>query len=468
MADPNRLPAPSPEHRRIAAERFEHARRAVTSENYDYAVQLLLTCCKLDPGNLIYRQELRRNQKAKHKNKLRGGFFAFLTTRKPKAKMKLAKQRRDYLHVLEYGEQVLARNPWDIGTQLDMAAAADALGVLDSAIFILTQARDDKFAKDATLNRALARLLEKRGNFTEAIKLWELVRQAVPGDAEAQHKAKDLAASETIKRGKYEKAVKNDASVVQMALEAQAAAVTDRVGREVDTLKARIEADPTQSGPYLQLAALHRRQGRTEKALEVLQQGLGPTGRDFQIQVEIAELELEPFRNNLVLTDEKLKDEPDDDELRKVRVRLLKEINAREMELLRLKSDRQPSDLSLRLDLGVRLLRAGRTEEAIGELQQVRKDPRHLGKAAMYLGFCFKNRNNWRLAERNFREAIKNLPESEDASRKEVMFQLATGSADAGDLAQAVELGHELANQDYLYRDIGRLLDEWQAKLQKA
>jgi len=86
----------------------------------------------------------------------------------------------------------------------------------------------------------------------------------------------------------------------------------------------------------------------------------------------------------------------------------------------------------------------------------------------MYLGFCFKSKNNWRLAERNFHEAIKNLPPAEDASRKEVMFQLATGSADAGDLAAAVDLGHELANQDYLYRDIGRLLDEWQTKLQKA
>jgi hypothetical protein len=153
MADSSRLPSPSPEHRRIAAERFEHARRAVTSGNHDYAVQLLLICCKLDPANLIYRQELRRNQKAKHKNKLRGGFFAFLTTRKPKAKMKLAKRSRDYVRVLEQGEQVLTRNPWDAGAQLDMAAAAEALGLLDVAIFILTQARE-KDAKDVTLNRA--------------------------------------------------------------------------------------------------------------------------------------------------------------------------------------------------------------------------------------------------------------------------------------------------------------------------
>src|SRR3954468_2665170 len=123
MADPTRAPSPSPEHRRIAAERFEHARRAVTTGNHDYAVQLLLTCCKLDPANLIYRQELRRTQKARHNNNLRGSFFSFLTTAKPKAKLKAAKRSRDYLRVLEHGEQVLTRNPWDLGTQMDMAAA---------------------------------------------------------------------------------------------------------------------------------------------------------------------------------------------------------------------------------------------------------------------------------------------------------------------------------------------------------
>jgi tetratricopeptide (TPR) repeat protein len=467
MADSNRLPAPSPEHRRIAAERFEHARRAVTSGNHDYAVQLLLTCCKLDPANLIYRQELRKQQKAKHKNNMRGGFFAFLTTRKPKAKLKWAKRGRDYNRVLEHGEQVLARNPWDTGAQLDMAGAADALGLIDVAIFILTQARE-KDHKDVTVNRALARLLEKRGNFTEAIKIWEQVRQKVPSDAEAGHKAKDLAASETIQRGKYEKAIKSESPVVKTVLEAQAAAVIDKAERELDALKAKIDAEPTQPGAYMQLSALHRKQNRPEKAAEVLQKGLAATGRDFQIQVELSELELEPFRKNLALTDAQLKEEPEDEELRKVRVRLLKEINTRELELLRLKSDRQPGDLNLRMDLGVRLLRAGQTDEAIGELQQVRKDPRLLGKAAMYLGFCFKAKNNWRLAERNFQEAIKNLPAGEDASRKEVMFQLATGSAEAGDLSAAVDVGHELANQDYLYRDIGRLLDEWQTKLQKA
>src|SRR5947209_14959314 len=140
MADP-RVPTPTAEHRRIAAERFERARQVITTGNFDYGIQLLLTCCKIDPANLVYRQELRRTQKAKHKNNLRGGMFAFLTTASPKTKLKAAKRSRDYLKALEYGEQVLTRNPWDLGTQMDMAEAADALGMLDVAIFTLDQAR---------------------------------------------------------------------------------------------------------------------------------------------------------------------------------------------------------------------------------------------------------------------------------------------------------------------------------------
>ena len=50
----------------------------------------------------------------------------------------------------------------------------------------------------------------------------------------------------------------------------------------------------------------------------------------------------------------------------------------------------------------------------------------------------------------------------------QLLFQLARGCADAGDLARAVELGMELANRDFGYKDIGQLLDDWQARAPKA
>src|SRR6476620_9799748 len=182
-------PTPTADQRRIAQESFNKAREAIAGDQLDYAITLLLTSCRLDPGNYLFRQTLRKAQTDKFGNNLRGSRFAFLTTPRWKGRMKSARRGRDYLKVLEHGEQVLCRNPWDMGTQLDMAEAFDALGLGDLAVFSLDQARQ-KYPRDATLNRALARLFEKRGDFQKAIALWQLVKAVHPTDVEAQHKAK--------------------------------------------------------------------------------------------------------------------------------------------------------------------------------------------------------------------------------------------------------------------------------------
>src|ERR1700730_16657469 len=155
-ANATSLSAPSPEHRRVAAGQFEHANQVIASrKNYGYGIHLLLSCAKLDPGNLIYRQALRRTQKAKYNNNLRGSLLAWLTAWPAKARVKAALQAEDYLKVLEFGEQALCRGAWDVGTQMDMAEAADSLGLLDTAIWILEQARQ-KAAQDPSVNGALA------------------------------------------------------------------------------------------------------------------------------------------------------------------------------------------------------------------------------------------------------------------------------------------------------------------------
>lgn len=462
----NRLPPPSPEQRRIAAERFERARQVILTGNQDYGIQLLLACCKIDPANLIYRQELRKAQKKRHKDKLRGGLMSLLSRARYKTKLKNAKRGHHYLTVLEFGEEILTRNPWDRGAQLDMGEAADALGLHDVGIFILDQARE-KDHHDPLVNKALARLLEKRGHFTQAIKLWELVRKKLPQDPEAATKAKDLAASETIKRGHYEEAISSDEPIRAIVDHNQKLAAERELKAE-SKLHEKLQTEPADPQAYLELAATMKKAGKTEEALDLLHKGLSASGQHYELQMAVAELEIEPFRKDLNQTEERLKTRAEDEELRLHRARLLKEINTREMDVYRAKADRHPAELSHRLELGVRLLRAGQVDEAIAELQHARKDERLQGKAALYLGHGFKARNNWRLAERNFEEALHKLPANDESTRKDVLYQLATGAAAAGDLGKAVDLAHELANLDFAYRNVNRLLDEWQAKLQKV
>jgi tetratricopeptide (TPR) repeat protein len=476
------VPTPTPEQRRIAAENFERARQVLLTGNHDYGISLLTTCCKLDPGNFLYRQQLRRAQKEKYGNNLRGSRFAFLTTGRHRARLKAARASRDYLKVLEHGEAVLARNPWDLGTQMDMAEAFDALGLLDLAVFTLDQARQ-KYPKDPTLNRALARLFEKRGDFQKAIVLWQLVREAVPTDVEAAHKAKDLAASETIARGGYEGVASGSKTSPALdRMEAAAVEKQDKVTRDAAPILKRIEAAPTEPTLYLQLAGVYRKHGQDDRARAALQQGLGPTGNHFSLQLELLELDLLPFKKNLEATEARLKklkeqtaagedvegDGPTEEDLVKARGKLMKEIAAREVEILRVKAERFPNEMSHRLELGAKLLKADKIDEAIAELQLARRDEKLKGRAAMYLGACFRKRNNWRLAQRNFEEALQALPASDESARKEALYQLATGSAENGDLARALDLGHELANLDFTYKNIGNLLDDWQTRLQQA
>jgi tetratricopeptide (TPR) repeat protein len=468
--DATTLPPPSPEHRRAAAGQFERANQAVATGHYDYGLHLLVSCCKLDPANLIYRQALRRTQKAWYRNNMRGSWLAWLTAWPGRLRQRRARLAGDHLKVLEHGEEVLLRNPWDVGAQRAQADAADALGLLDLAVWSLEQARQ-KRPRDAGLNRALARLYERRGNFTQAVALWQLVRQAAPDDVEAAGKVKDLAAAETIARGGYEEAVTHagerspEAPVPVPGRQTQASPA-DRVEREAEPIRKRLEADPADRHAYLQLAAVFRRAGELERAAEVLNEGLARTGDSFEMSCDLADLEIEPFRRNLALAEERLRQEPDNPEMRQLRARLRKEINARELDLYRRKADRYPNDPGHRLEMGVRLLRAGQLDEAIPALQAAREGPRQRWQASYWLGHAFKQRGNAALALRNFEDAYQHLPATETAARKDLLFLLAQGAADAGDLARAVERATELANLDFAYRDVGRLLDEWQARLQ--
>jgi tetratricopeptide (TPR) repeat protein len=466
--------SPTPEQRRIATQQFERAGQAVATGNFDYGIELLCTCCQLDPSNLIYRKALRTAQKNKFRNNLRGSALAFLTTIPAKWKMQSARRSGNYRKVLEHGERVLARNPWATGVQLTMAEAAEELGLPSVAAWILEQARQ-KNPKDLRVNRALARLHEQLGNFKQAIALWDLVAKANPNDYEAAHKGKDLAASQTIARGNYEETLARRGEGQEANVETPEAPTTaapsaseSRLTRQIEPIRAKIQHDPANPNHYLQLADLYRQAELLGQAREVLEGALGPTGQHFEIQMALAELEIEPYRQNLRLAEAKLRLDPQNDEVRRHRQRLLREINNRELAIYRQRAERFPSEMSHRLEMGIRLLKAGQADEAIQELQQGRKEPRQRWRAMLFLGYAFKSKNNWSLARRNFEDALAALPANEEASRKELLFQLAKGAAEEKDWENAFRLGNELANTDFGFRDIGRLLQVWQQQMNQA
>jgi predicted Zn-dependent protease len=439
-------PGPSPEQRRVAAGQFDRANQVVATGNYDYGIGLLLDCCQRDPANLLYRQALRRAEKAKYRNNLRGSRLAWLWSWLVRARLRSAAAAGRHLQVLALAERLLTRNPWDVGAHAALAGAAEALGLIDLAVWALEQARQKQPA-DAGLNRALARLYERRGNFTQALALWDVVAGAAPGDAEAAQKRAELASREG---------------------GAREVGAADPVGRAAAALRDRLKDDPTSAALHLELGGLYRRAGRLEEAHAALAEGLFPTGNAFALAAELADLEIEPFRRDLAVAEEKLAASPDDVGLRRIRLQLHREVNTRELDLHRRRADRFPGELAHRYELGVRLLRAGQLDEAARELQASRADPRFRWRASLSLAGGYKTRNNLRLAQRHFEDALEALPEGEAGARKDVLYELACLHADAGQLAQALDRANQLALLDNDYRDVRARLEEWQARLRQA
>ena len=475
------LPRLTPEQRRAAAGQYERANQVLAKGDFDYALPLLLNCCNMDPSNPVYRQVLRQATKNKYRNNLRGQRMSFIANLRNKLRLRRAQMAGDALKVLAHGEQILLRNPWDVPTHLAMAAAFQDLELFDLAVWTLEQARQVN-NNHVQVNRCLARLYEQRGNFNQAIALWQLVRKADPTDVEAHSKAKDLAASATIAKGHYEQVLKGDMPTpMAQHLTGQALPtdsnpdvmlppldIVDERLREAPALQAKIKENPGNSLGYMQLAALYRRADQFDRARAVLTEGLTATNNHFDLALELLDLDIEPFRRDLAVTEEKLRRGLEQAELQSIRLRLQKEIATRELDYFRKKTDRFPTDSAARFEMSLRLMKVGQTDEAIKELQSLRNDPRHQGKVLVYLGFCFRSRNNWRLAQRNFEEALQLLGPPDEALRKEALYQLAQGHAEAGELVRAVDLACELANLDFSYKNIGQLLDQWQARLQKA
>jgi len=474
MADsPEPLPKLTPEQRQNVAKSFMRAKQVLASGNLDYAIELLIDCCKRDPASIPFRQELRRSEKLKYKDNKKGKPLAFLSTWRSSLTMETAFKRSKPLNALEAAEEILRHNPWHSRAHIVSAASFEKLGLNDLALWTLDQARqiDDK---NPVINRLMAQMFEARGQFNQAMALWKLVAQKLPNDKEAAKKANDLAASATIAKGKYEQtsagnsvspAKKDVGPAERPAEEGEGSSMAEqRIAKEAAQFLARIEESPNVPQTYLSLIQLYRRNDFADKAREIVKKGLAATKNHFDLALEAADLEIDPFRRDLALCEQQMRDDPKNTSLAATRTKLLKDISVRELAFYRQKSDRYPTDGAARFEMSVRLYKVGQYNEAITELQKVRNDPKHKNRVLIYLGFCFKSLNNWRLAQRNYEEAMQHLGPAEESYRKELMYQLASGYSENGEMPRAIELGCELANLDFGYKNIGTLIDKWQTK----
>jgi tetratricopeptide (TPR) repeat protein len=172
MTDP--LPTPDADQRRQIAARLQladqvlgHAPGVPDPRRVQAALALFAECRDLDPGNLTYRRrvhELRRNM-AKPP-----GLLARWRRWRASARLRAASASGDAAAVLRTAEALLDVDPDNTAAYRAMAVVFEKVGPPDNAAWCLEQALAAGAPPQETREQ-LARLLERRGRFTQAAEM---------------------------------------------------------------------------------------------------------------------------------------------------------------------------------------------------------------------------------------------------------------------------------------------------------
>ena len=211
---------------------------------------------------------------------------------------------------------------------------------------------------------------------------------------------------------------------------------------------------------YLELADLHLKEDRFEPAIEVRKRGLEASGGSIEMRERLEDAELRHARHQL-LRAEKQAQADKTPEAAALYQQFKTELNNKELEIYRNRSERYPNNMGFKYELGVRLQRAKKYNEAIGVLQEARAEQKRRGMVFLYLGACFEAIKQYKLAVSNYEQAIEALSERELDHKKQAIYLATVVAMDRlKDWEAAEKHLTMLAGLDFGYKDVGERLDK--------
>jgi tetratricopeptide (TPR) repeat protein len=387
--------------------------------------------------------------------------MAGMKSAKSRAQVAYAAKRKDWLGVITAGLEVLKVNPWETSTLGEMGNACDQIRFDECQVVWLKGALEADI-KNPEANRLLGRALGRQGQFDQAIACWTRVLQVKPNDEEARRSIANLSVEKTIDKGGYEDAETS----TQVMADKQAQAERHGSGGSRSTpeqqLEKKIAKDPTNISLYLELADLHAKEERFTEAEAVLKRALDASGGNIEVREYLEDVELRHARHEVLRAENRAKAE-NTDEAVELCNQMKVELNNKELETFRNRCERYPTNMGHKFQLGVRLYKARKYQDAIRVLQEARGDPKHKGMVLFYLGVCFEAIKQYKLALTHYEESLDHMGDREADYRKQAMYRAGCVAMDrVKDYEKADKHLGALAGLDFSYKDVGERLDKLQ------
>ena len=441
---------------------FKRAEEVAATDNFDYAIDLYIEGLQRAPDAVEQGHKPLRYNALVRQGK--GG-------KKPSMfeKMKHSRGKAPLENMLNT-EFLLAKDPDNLTYAEQMLNAAVAGGFKKTALWIA----DLIFEANRSIEKPSLQtfLLLKDSyaaieEYAKAVSACGYACRLKPEDGVLAGEFKNLSAKLAMQKGKYDQQGDFRDSIqdreTQEKYQAQQAVIKSMDFRQQAIADAQqlYQADKSSQNTFKladAMSDLQNDQG-DEEAMKLLEESYEQF-RDFAFKKKAGEIRLKMLRRHVRKARASLETGHSGQQAKEAVDIATKQLLAAELEHYRLCMENYPTDLRLKYEYGVRLMRNQRYDEAIPFLQEARKDPRHKIAAMNKAGLCFFVKSWFKDAIDVFKEAVEAYEIKDDDIAKDLRYNLARAYEQQGQIQEALELYRKLAQIDFKYKDVKMKVDK--------
>jgi tetratricopeptide (TPR) repeat protein len=443
---------------------YQKGATALQRQNFDYAIAIFQQVLQREPAFLDCRQALRAAQIKKSGGGT--GFFKKVlggaTSSPLVAKAQMAKSRP--LEAMAIAEQILEGDPQgSIGNKI-LAESAMAAGLPKTACFAYEILLRNS-PKDYDLAMAYGEALSASGQIAKAETVYSDLMRAYPHKGEIAAALKNLSARQTLDEGGYEALadgsgsyrdiLRNKDEAVRLEQEHRSEKTDNVAGNLIAQYESRLVSEPRNLKLIRSVAELYTQKKEFDKALEYYERiRSSESGGDASLEKAIADTNIRKYEHLLSQLDLSNPDQAAQAEQMK------KEKTLFQLEEIRKRAERYPTDLQIKFELGQLYFQAGKFNEAMAEFQKAQNNPQRRLQAMAYLGQCFAAKGMNDMAARRIQEALKEKPGFDD-EKKELIYLLGSVLEKMGKKEEAIEQFKQIYEQDIGYKDVAAKVDAY-------
>ncbi len=450
---------------------FQKAEQALKKRNYDYAVAMYVQGLSIDPDRPEERRKCRaaqvRSVQENGGTTTGGRMFQIKNAKTLGNAKKLGMQKKYEEQIVEI-EKILTIAPQYAPALMAQAEAFVATDRIQSAVQSY-QWVIEVDPKAAAAWKALAKLYESQKDYEKAVECWERVKSAAPEDAEAGKSIRDLSAAVMMAKTEARQAASKDDSFRAMLKSEDDSEELQKKGQMIRTAddaeaainykKAEIDKEPQNSRLWRELGDLYSKVKQFDDAEEAFRKASEVNPEDMYTAEKLGNLTEQRIQS--AIEDAKIasKQNPGDASAKATLQKLLSEQNDFMLNELGRRVAAHPTDFALKARFGAILMKNERWDDAIGQFQHARKDPKFSTEATANSGRCFFHKGLHDLAIKELTTALDTISDHDSDRWKSTAYDLAVAHAAKGNAEMALNLFEEIMSVDISYRDVSQRVD---------